>query len=270
MAGVLPPVERRGGVLLLVFATLSLVLLVVGDRLPTASLRAIGAFLFGPFDRVVLVVDRVAAAWRENESLHQRVTQLELENARLREAGVENATLRRQLGLPPSFGLPLQPVEVLALSGDPYPTAATLSAGMRQHVHVGDAVVTREGLLGRVSETYLNESRAVLLTDPSSAVACAVESTGVLGVLRFTTVPRPRLLLTGVGLGDTVRVGERVVTSGLSRRYPRAIPVGTIVKLGRDASALTQELEVEPAVRPSRLRHAFVAPHPAALEGTPP
>lgn len=269
MGGVLPPAERRGGVLLGVFAALSLILLVVGDRLPTAPLRGVGAWVFGPFDRVVLVIDRVAAAWRENQSLHARVAQLELENQQLREAGVENDQLRRQLGLPPSFGLTLTPVEVLALSGDPYPTAATLSAGARQHVHVGDAVVTREGLLGRVGETYMDHSRVVLLTDPSSAVACAVESTGVLGVLHFATVPRPRLLLTGVGLGDTVRVGQRVLTSGLSRRYPRAIPVGTIVRLGRDPSGLLQELEVQAAVRPSRLRHAFVAPHLPALEGTP-
>ncbi len=269
MAGVLPPAERRGSVLLGVFAALSLVLLMVGDRLPTAPLRAVGALLFGPFDRVALVIDRVAAAWRENESLHQRVAQLEMENQRLREAGVENTVLRQQLGLPPSFGLTLMPVEVLALSGDPMPTAATLSAGAREHVHVGDAVVTREGLLGRVTEVYIDQSRAALLADPAAAVACAIESTGVLGVLHYSAVPRPRLLLTGVGLGDTVRVGQHVLTSGLSRRYPRAIPVGTIVRLGRDPSGLTQELEVEPAVRPSRLRHAFVAPHPATLEGTP-
>lgn len=269
MGGLLPPAERRGSVLLGVFATLSLLLLVMGDRVPTAALRGIGAWVFSPFDRVVLLVDRMAAAWRENESLHARLAQLEIENQRLRLAGDENRVLRDQLGLSATSVLPLRPVEVLALSGEPVPTAATISAGTRQKVGVGDAAVTRDGLLGSVIEVYPFQSRVMLLTDPASAVACEVESTRVLGILHFVTAPVPGLLLTGVPLSDTVRAGQHVVTSGLSRRFPRGVPVGRVVRVGRDPSGLTLQLRVEPAVQLSRLRHAFVTPHPARLESMP-
>jgi len=71
-----------------------------------------------------------------------------------------------------------------------------------------------------------------------------------------------------VPLSDTLRTGQRVLTSGMSRRYPRGIPVGTIVRLGRDAGGLTQEVEVAPAARLSRLRHVFVM-SPIALPETP-
>ena len=266
MGGLLPPAERRGSVMLGVFAVVSLLLLMIGDRLPTTGLRGIGAFLFTPFDRVVLVVDRMASSWRENQSLHARIAQLELQNQQLRTAGVENRLLRQQLELPTAFDLPLRPVEVLALTGEPVPTAATLSGGARQHVHIGDAVITRDGLIGRVDEVWVHESRVVLLTDPNSAVACEIESTAVLGVLHASLVPHSRLLLTGVAMADTVRLGQRVVTSGLSRRYPRGIPVGTVVRIEHDPSGLTQQLEVAPLARLSRLRHAFVAPGPPPLE----
>ena len=269
MGGLLPPSERRGSALLGLFAVLSLLLLVIGDRLPTSGLRGIGAFLFSPFDRVVLIADRMASSWRENQSLHTRITELELETQQLRSAGVENRQLREQLGLPAAFGLPLRAVEVLALSGEPVPIAATLSAGERQHVNVGDAVLTREGLIGRVSESWVHQSRVVLLTDPNSAVACEIESTAVLGVLHSTLVPHSRLRLTGIAMSDTVRIGQRVVTSGLSRRYPRGIPIGWVVGVERDPSGLTQQVEVVPAARLSRLRHAFVAPAPAPLETRP-
>ena len=269
MGGLLPPSERRAGAMLGVLAALSLLLLLVGERLPTASLRGVGAFLFSPLDRIVLVVDRMTSAWRENQSLHARIARLELDNQQLRSAGVENEALRRQLELPAMYGLPLKPVEVLALAGEPLPTAATLSSGARQHVRVGDAVLTREGLIGRVSEVWVHQSRVVLLSDPTSAVACEIESTSVLGVLHSSTVPRPRLLLTGVPMSDTVLVGQHVVTSGLSRRYPRGIPIGRIVRVDRDPSGLTHEIEVEPAAPLSRLRHAFVAPRPPALEDEP-
>lgn len=262
MGGFLPPAERRSGVLLGLYATLALFLLLVGERIPQASLRGIGAWVFAPFDRVVLVVDRASAAWRENERLHERITRLELETAHLRAAGVENQRLRESLGLPAYRSLALRPVEVLALSGELIPAAATLSAGAGQGVRPGDAVVTSEGLVGRVTEVYPGLSRVALLTDPNAAVACEVESTGVQGVARFVTSPQPRLLLTGVPLADTVRLGQRVLTSGMSLRYPRGLPVGSVLRLGRDVSGLTQEIEIEPAARPSRLRHAYVVPGP--------
>jgi len=260
MGGFLPPAERRSGVLLGSYAALALFLLLAGDRIPQAALRGAGAWIFAPLDRLVLVVDRLSAAWRENERLHQRITRLELENAHLRLAGVENRQLRDSLGLPAYRALALRPVEVLALTGEPIPTAATLSAGSAQGVRLGDAVVTSEGLVGRVGEVYPGLSRVVLLTDPNSAVACEVESTGVQGVLRFATAPRPRLLLTGVPLADTLRIGQGLLTSGLSLRYPHGLPVGRIQRLGRDASGLMQEIEIAPAARLSRLRHAYVVP----------
>ncbi len=263
MATILPPAERGGRALLGLYAFASLVLLLTGDRIPQSTLRGLGALLFAPLDRVVLVVDRVSAAWRENEALHRQVTQLELEVSRLRDAGIENERLRDSLGLPPYRGLGLKPVEVLAITGEPFPSAATLSAGARQGVKVGDGVVTSEGLVGRVGEVYPTLARVVLLTDPLATVACEVESTGVQGILHFSGTPYPRLVLAEVPLADTVRLRQRVITSGMSLRYPRGIPVGEIVRLGRDPTGLTHDIEVAPAARLSRLRHAFVVPGPA-------
>lgn len=262
MGSFLPPAQRRSGALLGLYAALSLVLLVVGDHLPQGWLRSAGAHLFAPLDRIVLTGDRLGAAWRESRQLHQRIADLELQIARLRQAGVENSRLRDSLDLPAARGYALRAVEVLSLSGTPVPMAATLSAGRNRGIDVGDVVMTSDGLLGRVEETYAALSRVVLLSDPGSVVACEVESTGVLGMLRSTTAPVPRLLLTGVPLSDTVHVGQQVLTSGLSLRYPRNLPVGRIARVGVGRSGLTQEIEIAPGARYSTLRHAFI------LEGT--
>lgn len=265
MPGILPPAERRSVVLVATYAALSLLLLLVGDRLPASWSRGAGAFLFAPFDRVVLTGDRLFAAWRENTALHERLAALEIENQRLRLEGSENRRLRDQLALPEWQGLPLKPVEVLAFSGDPVPTAVTLSAGTDGGVHAGDALLTRDGLVGRVVEAWPTLSRAALVTDPNMAISCEVETTGVNGILRVSLVPRPRLLFTAVPLADTVRKGERIVTSNLSLRFPRGIPIGRVVGIRSDASGLMQEVEVEPAAALSRLRQAFVTPGPPSI-----
>jgi len=152
---------------------------------------------------------------------------------------------------------------VLALGGgEPLPDAATLSAGKNDGVQVGDAVMTSDGLVGRVTESWGTLSRATLLTDANQAIACEVETTGVNGIVRFVAAPRPRLILSAVAISDTVRVGERVVTSDLSLKFPRGIPVGTVTRVDHDATGLMQEIEITPAARLARLRHAFVAPGP--------
>jgi rod shape-determining protein MreC len=262
MAGILPPAERRSSALVALYVALSLLLMIVGERLPQASLRGLGAFLFAPFDHVVAAMDRLGAAWIENQELHERLTALSLENAMLRRSGEENRELRAELGLPGYHDPTLKPVEVIAFTGEPIPAAATLSAGAKSGLRVGDVVVTSEGLVGRVSEVYPWQSRAALLSDPSVSVACEVESTGVLGVVRFTVSPRPQLMLTAVPYADTVLVGQRVLTSGLSRRYPRGIPVGKVVQVGQDPDGLTQAVVLQPAARFTRLRHVFVIPGP--------
>ncbi|HXJ69003.1 MAG TPA: rod shape-determining protein MreC [Verrucomicrobiae bacterium] len=263
MASLLPPAERRSVVLVTVYAALSLVLLVVGERIPAAGLRGVGAALFAPFDRVTGAADRLFNSWNENEHLHERVARLEADNARLRLMAAENPHLREQLGLTAWRELPLKPVEVLALGGgEPLPDAATLSAGKNDGVEVGDAVMTSDGLVGRITESWGTLSRATLLTDVNQAIACEVETTGVNGIVRFVAAPRPRLVLSAVAISDTVRVGERVVTSDLSLKFPRGIPVGTVTRVDHDATGLMQEIEITPAARMARLRHAFVAPGP--------
>ena len=81
-------------------------------------------------------------------------------------------------------------------------------------------------------------------------------------------LPHPRLVLTGVPLSDTLALGQRVLTSGMSRRFPRGLPIGTVARIGREAGGLTQEIEILAAVRLSRLRHAFVLTPPPLPEDT--
>ena len=245
MGRILPPADRRGSILVAAYVAVSVFLLLIGDRVPQSALRGIGSFLYAPLDRVVLASDRLAAAWRENGELHRRLAELELENTRLRSLGAEDQRLREQLDLPEHHDPVLKPVEVLAMSGEPIPVAAILSAGRRQGLHLGDAVVTSDGLVGRISELYGSSSRVALLTDPNAPVACEVESTGVLGIVRCMPAPEPRLMLTSIPFADTVRVGERVRTSGLSRRYPRGIPVGRVIRIGADPSGLTQAIVLD-------------------------
>src|SRR5439155_21947785 len=136
------------------------------------------------------------------------------------------------------------PVEILALSGEVLPTAATISAGRRQGIEEGDPVLTGEGLLGRIGETYDDLSRVTLITDPNSAVACEVESTRVLGVLRLAPSPHARLVLANLPLTDPAHAGQRLLTPGSSLHYPRGLAVGPAARPVPDARRRRLDREV--------------------------
>ena len=109
-------------------------------------MRGVGAFVFGAARPLRALGTGCSRLWRENGTLHERLTPLELENQKLRAAGAENRELRapRAAGGTGSRSA----VEVVALSDEPTPTAATLSAGADLGVKAGDALVMSDGLVG--------------------------------------------------------------------------------------------------------------------------
>jgi rod shape-determining protein MreC len=84
----------------------------------------------------------------------------------------------------------------------------------------------------------------------------------VRGVLKFRFGPQPGLYLTAVPLTDTVRVGERIVTSAISLLFPPGIPVGRVTRVGREPTGLLSAIRVETSAPLSRVREVLVATGP--------
>jgi len=145
---------------------------------------------------------------------------------------------------------------VAALTGT---TTAVLGAGNGAGLKVGQAVLSPEGLVGRITRVDAATSTAAILSDPNTPVACEVVGSGVRGVLKFRFGTDPGLYLTAVPLTDTVRIGDRIATAATSVLYPAGIPVGRVVRVGREESGLLSEIRIEPFAPLTRLREVLVA-----------
>ena len=180
------------------------------------------------------------------EALRVRVRELELENERLRSI-VETL---------PS----LSPGGVAAAMIGYYPLelTATFSAGSRHGVRVGAPVVAPKGLVGVVEHVDATTCRVLLNTSDRFAVGArlAGADSRASGVARGTG--GPNLLLDHLSEAAVVRVGERVVTSGVGQRYPKGILVGTVVRVWRDPSYGFVRAWVAPAVRPDTVEEVII------------
>ena len=118
----------------------------------------------------------------------------------------------------------------------------TIDRGTRDGIAIGMPVVTAQGLVGRVLEISANASRILLVTDRDSAVSSRLQTTRVQGSLRGQLSGNLRLTL--VPPGDTVVVGDLVLTSGLGGNFPPDIVIGQVASTRQFQFELFQEAEI--------------------------
>jgi rod shape-determining protein MreC len=192
----------------------------------------------------------------ENARLRAEVEGLTRDVAQLQEASAENVRLRRLVGFRTQAGLSTVAARVAMRDPSRWFTTMTIDRGARDGVRFRDAVVTADGLVGRIMEVYPTASRVLLIGDPRSAVGVLVQSTRDAGVLEGQG--QAVLRLRYVSRESSLRPGDVVVTSGLGGVFPGGLRVGTVRVVSRPAGALFQEAEVTPAATLARLEEVLV------------
>ena len=192
----------------------------------------------------------------ENARLHDRVTALEAELLRLRDAERDRNHLLGLLGLYPTPPPGTRAAHVIVVSTAGPFQSAVLDRGRRDGVLPGGAVVGLKGLLGRVVAAGEASARVQLLSDRTAA-------TGVL----LSRIARAAVARGDGGAGATVLyvpavadavAGDAVVTSGTDGVYPRDLPVGRLESVGR--AGLFLDLPVRLAADPRFEPLVFVFP----------
>jgi rod shape-determining protein MreC len=117
-----------------------------------------------------------------------------------------------------------------------------VDAGSAAGVQRGMAVVTPDGIVGKVIAAYPTGSEVMLVTDPEFAAGVVSQKTGVRGTLKGQGTPTCKL--DYVPIEEKIEVGEMLYTSGDDRIFPRGFPAG-IVKVVRNGQPF-KEILVEP------------------------
>ncbi|MCK5444725.1 MAG: rod shape-determining protein MreC [Rhodospirillaceae bacterium] len=128
---------------------------------------------------------------------------------------------------------------VIADTGGAFVHSLLASAGLRDGAAKGQAVVTGQGLVGRVQSVGTRSVRVLLITDLNSRIPVVIESTRIRAIMAGDNSERPKLI--HLPPGSTVASGDRVVTSGHGGAFPPGIPVG-VVTASNEAGVLVQPL----------------------------
>jgi len=127
-----------------------------------------------------------------------------------------------------------------------------INRGLRDGIAVDMPVITPEGLVGRVVEVNYNYSKVQAIIDSGSAVSGMVDRTRDNGVVRGD----PALNAEGGGLcrmhhlllETDLLPGDKVITSGLDRIFPKNILIGEVTEVARGQSSVERTATISPAV----------------------
>ncbi len=252
---------QRFALALLIAAALGLMIMSRADNAALERLRLGVTDTAAPI--LAVLSQPVAAARRGVENINQLVylnrdnQRLREENERLRrwqasarELERENAAYRALLSARSEPRITSITTRVIAESGGPFVRAVLFASGTRDGVQNGQALVTGEGLVGRVVAAGRRASRALLLTDLNSRVPVVMESSRHRGVLSGDNTAQPKLGF--LPANARLAIGERVVTSGDGGLFPPGIPVGVVTATGDGG------VQVQPLVDWDRLEHVRV------------
>ena len=228
-------------------------------------------------------------ASRENEQLRKENDELKMQVNQLQSKASEADRLALLLNFHKSHeNVPMLGARVIATSAGTASATIVLDRGSKDHIKKNMGVITPEGVVGKVVEVYENTSEVLLLTDKDSGVGA------MLGTSRKQSpvggAGEPLLVMKYVANDDVVNVGDRVVTSGMDKIFPRDLPIGTIteIKPGNPFKSIRirpsadlerleevivlltlQPLQLNPETEPAK-PSASVATKPAAVTSKPP
>jgi rod shape-determining protein MreC len=189
----------------------------------------------GFFRNYILLRDEDA----ENRRLREQVGHLKLENIFLKNE-LNTAERAKALGVfqarIPSKTLA---ATVIGAGAGSNAKVVYVDAGSTRGVERGMAVVTPDGIVGKVIAAYPTASEILLATDADFAAGVVSQDGGVRGTLKGEGTPL--LKVDYVPIQEKVQVGQWFYTSGDDRIFPRGFPVG-VVRSVRDAQPFKEIL----------------------------
>ena len=192
---------------------------------------------------------------QENRDLKFEIERLRLEQVRLSDDAQQARRLQALLGFKEQYIAKTVAAQVIGSSGSEQSRSIYIDKGTSAGVEKDMAVITADGLVGRVLRAYGSSAQVLLLNDQSSGVGVILDKSRLQGVIKGTA--SGEVVLEKVMTDEQVTPGERIVTSGGDLIFPKGVTVGTVMKVTPGAD-LFLNIRVKPSANLSRLEEVLV------------
>lgn len=192
----------------------------------------------------------------ENAELKNRIIILQNENNSLKEDVSQNNRLRELFAYKETEPWHSTAAGIVAYNGSAWSRTVTINKGASDGMTDERAVITRQGVVGRVIETGGRTSTVLLATDVRSDIDVFDERSRFKGVIEGNG--EDGLILKYIRLDDDVQVGDVIKTSGIAGVFPKGLSVGTVVRIEKGRDNFFKHIEVRPSVSLATLEDVII------------
>ena len=249
----------KDSLLLAVFLLVSLgvMLNMGGDVL--YSLRTLTLNTTSRVEEMFSWVGRYLNALDENDRLRATNIDLSSKLARLREADLQNNSLKGMLKIQQTTQASLQAAQIVNKDITQRNNTFSLNVGTAQGVKAGMTVIDDRGLLGKVLIASNNFSEVQSYLNTGFKVAAKIQPTGTLGIVSWEGGRTDRLVMKHVMKTETIEKGTAVVTAGFNYgSYPAGITIGYIEEVSNRSGQNDLTIFLRPASPLAQAGFGFV------------
>ena len=194
---------------------------------------------------------------QQNRDLQQQLTRMRIEQAAIAEDALQGRRLQALLNFRERYVGSLVAAQVIGTSGSDQTHVLTIDKGWHDGLRPDMAVITPDGIVGKLRDVFPDTSLVLEINDQSSGAGVILESTRIRAILRGTVAGRVQI--GNLTADSRIKPGETVITSGGDQVYPRGLPVGMVVNIAPDPDHQPYTaIAVRPAVDLDRVEEVLV------------
>ena len=193
----------------------------------------------------------------QNQDLQKTIDRLRLEQASLLEDARQGQRLQSLLDFQQRYIYKTLAAQAIGTSGSDQSRVFYLDKGSADGLDRDMAVITADGIVGKVREVYPKSAQVLAINDQTSGAGVILETTRIRGILRGNAIGQPQIV--GILADQRIQPGEKVLTAGGDQIFPRGLPVGVVEKVVRDPERDSFiDVIVKPAAHLDRLDEVLV------------
>ena len=194
---------------------------------------------------------------QQNQDLQKTIDRLRLEQAALLEDARQGERLQGLLHFQEKYIYKTVAAQVIGSSGSQQSQVFYIGKGEDDGLKRDMAVITPDGIVGKVREVYPHSAQVLMINDQTSGAGVILETTRIRGILRGNAAGR--LEIVGILSDNRIQPGEQVMTAGGDLVFPRGLPVGQVQKVVPDPDRDSFiDVILKPAAQLDRLDEVLV------------
>ena len=218
-------------------------------------------------------VNDLSNTYQENQSLKQKIDTIHELEVQLSELKRDNQKMKETLKLQDTLNdYTLVNATVIARNPDTWRDVITINKGSNDGIQPQMSVMSDNGLVGKVMDVNPTSARVALLSNADNTlvrVAAMIqnEKEPIYGTITGYDDKSNMLVMSQIQATQDIKVGDKVVTSGLGGISPNSLYIGTVEEVAMDRFGLYKEVKIRPAADTNDVRYVTVVIRTSESEG---